>query len=144
LLRAVQTLVVKKDFLQSIRQLASVQLIERIANTVTGASDALLGTNLRESIAQTPILKDSLTTKTPTLGNTLRGIFYDINEYEKYTPRRYRYPSNGRYAKYENIYKDWFNKYGAMRRPKVNPYSLVKDIQWRQYVRYRRSRNVIG
>jgi hypothetical protein len=144
LLRAVQTLVVKKDFLQSIRQLASVQLIERIANTVTGASDALLGTNLRESIAQTPMLQDSLATKTPTLGNTLRGIFYDINEYEKYTPRRYRYPSNGRYAKYENIYKDWFNKYGAMRRPKVNPYSLVKDIQWRQYVRYRRSRNVIG
>ena len=36
----------------------------------------------------------------------------------------------------KNIYRDWFNKYGKMRRPKVDVLSLVKDIQWKQYVRW--------
>ena len=139
ILRAVKTLVEKRNVFESLNQLASLGLIGRIANTVTGASDLAAGTKLREQAARTPILREMLDTRQATLGRTLRGFAYDIVNYEKYTPRRYRYGRNGRYAKYENIYKDWFNKYGRMRRPTTNPYRLVKNIQWRQYVRYRQS-----
>jgi hypothetical protein len=86
--------------------------------------------------------------KVPSAGLTpslLPTALYNINTSYKFSPKRYRYDlyNNGRYAKYENIYKDWFTKYGKMKKPTVNPYQLVKNIQWRQYVRYRRSRNVI-
>jgi hypothetical protein len=139
ILRAVKTLVEKRNVFESLNQLASLGLIGRIANTVTGASDLAAGTKLREQAARTPVLREMLDTRQATLGRTLRGFAYDIVNYEKYTPRRYRYGRNGRYAKYENIYRDWFNKYGRMRRPTTNPYRLVKNIQWRQYVRYRQS-----
>jgi hypothetical protein len=144
ILRAVSTLVAEQDFLKSIKQLATFGVIGRIANLTTGLSDAVLGTGLRPAIAQTPVLKDMLETRPARIGTIEPSVFYDIKQYEKYTPRKYRYSRNGRYAKYENIYRDWFTKYGKMRKPKVNPYQMVKDIQWRQYVRWRRSRNVVG
>jgi hypothetical protein len=144
LLRSVKTLVEKQNVFEAFNQLALSGFITRIANTITGTSDLLTQSNLREQAAEVPLLQQFVDTRPASIGTTLRGFAYDIRTYEKYTPRRYRYGRNGRYAKYENIYKDWFTKYGKMRRPKVNPYQLVKDIQWRQYVRWRRSRNVVG
>jgi hypothetical protein len=144
ILRAVATLVEEQNLLKALKQFATFGVVGRFANAITGVSDAVLGTGLRPAIAQTPVLNQLLETRAPSLGTIDPSVFYDIKQYEKFTPRRYRYPPNGRWAKYENIYKDWFNKYGKMRKPKVNPYQLVKDIQWRQYVRYRRSRNVVG
>jgi hypothetical protein len=143
LLRAVSTLVEEKDLVKALKQFAAFGVVGRIANLVTGLSDVTLGTGLRPAIAESG-LGQILETRTPTIGNIEPSVFYDIKRYEKYIPRRYRYGRNGRYAQYENIYRDWFNKYGRMRRPKVNPYQLVKDIQWRQYVRWRRTRNVVG
>jgi hypothetical protein len=104
----------------------------------------VLGTNLREDIARNDSsLARILDTRQATLFRSISGIGYDIGQFKKYTPRRYRYGRNGRWAKYENIYKDWFTKYGKMRRPTNNPYRLVKNIQWRQYVRYRQSQATI-
>jgi len=144
ILRGVKTLVEKRSVFEALNQLASLGLVGRLANTVTGVSDMALQTNLRQQAAQVPVARELLETRPASIGTTFRGFAYDINNYGKYTPRQYRYGRNGRYAKYENIYRDWFNKYGRMRKPKINPYSLVKDIQWRQYVRWRQSRNVIG
>jgi hypothetical protein len=143
ILRAVKTLVEKRNVFESLNQLASLGLIGRIANSVTGISDAALQTNLRERAAQVPVARDLLETRKATIGTTTRGFAYDIRNYEKYTPRKYQYGRNGRWAKYENIYKDWFNKYGRMRRPTTDPYRLVKNIQWRQYVRWRQTSNIL-
>ena len=69
----------------------------------------------------------------PSLGRTFSMFF----EYNQYTPKKYNYlyNSNGRYKYYENIYKNWFNKYGRMRKPTVDPVQLVKNIKWQQFVR---------
>jgi hypothetical protein len=144
IIRGVQSLFKGEDTLKAFAQLATVGFASRQINTLTGAADMLLGTNLREDIARNdPSLARILDTREATLFRTVSGIGYDIRQYQKYTPRRYRYGTNGRWAKYENIYKDWFNKYGRMRRPTTNPYRLVKNIQWRQYVRYRQSQSTI-
>lgn len=66
------------------------------------------------------------------------SMFFKYNEYEKYTPYKYR-NDNARWVYYENIYRDWFNKYGRMRKPTVDPYQLVKTIQWKQFVRYKQN-----
>ena len=62
---------------------------------------------------------------------------FEYNNYEKYTPRKYNYlyNGNGRYKYYENIYRDWFTKYGRMRKPTVDPVQLVKNIQWKQFLK---------
>jgi hypothetical protein len=143
LLRSVRTLVEKKNVFEAFNQLAISGFVSRIANTITGTSDLLSQSNLRKSAGEVPLLQQFLDTRPATIGTTLRGFSYDIKNYEKYTPRRYRYGRNGRWAKYENIYKDWFNKFGRMRRPTNNPYRLVKNIQWRQYVRYRQSQAIL-
>ncbi len=144
LLRGIQTLFKGEDTLKAFSQLAVVGFGTRFVNTVTGLSDMVLGTNLREDIARNdPSLARILDTRQTTLFRSISGIGYDIGQFKKYTPRRYRYGRNGRWAKYENIYKDWFNKFGRMRRPTTNPYRLVKNIQWRQYVRYRQSQATI-
>ena len=118
------------------KQLAIAGLITRVANTL----------GPRQALQQTPILKDFVSQKPRKLGNSI-GFLYEFNDYRgqynKYTPYKYRYPNNGRYAKYENIYRDWFNKYGRMRKPKVDPLTLVKDIQWRTYVRWRQSQRML-
>ena len=62
---------------------------------------------------------------------------YDENEYTKYTPHKYR--NNARWKYYENIYKDWFNKYGRMRKPTVDPVTLVNNIQWKQFLRWKQN-----
>lgn len=132
ILRAIQTLVMDKDAVAAIKQLASVGMIIRGANFVSsiipGSREALQNSGVAPFVSN----------KKPSLGTT-SNIFFDRydSDYNKYTPNRYRYPNNGRYSRYENIYKNWFNKYGKMRKPLVDPYSLVKDIQWQQYVRWR-------
>lgn len=126
LLRGIQKLTTG-NYADALKQLATVGLITRAANTF----------GPRQILQQTPVVNLFVSPRPRSIGTTI-GITYD---YEKYTPYKYRYPRNGRYAYYENIYKDWFNKYGRMRKPKVDPVSLVKDIQWRQYVRWRRSNN---
>ena len=106
---------------------------------LTGVLTRSLNTLLPRKTAQNiPVIQDFVSSKPRSIGTT-SSVFFDINSYKKYIPYKYRRPNNGRYAKYENIYRDWFNKYGRMRKPKVDPISLVKEIQWRQYVRWRRS-----
>jgi len=144
ILRATRTLVETGDPFKAVRAFASIGLFSRLVNGITGISDSIFGTQLRQGIAQTPGLNQVLSGKPASLGTIAPTLFYDINSYEKYTPRRYRYGNNGRWAKYENIYRDWFNKFGRMRRPTTDPYRLVKNIQWRQYVRYRQSKAIIG
>lgn len=144
ILRGVKTLVEKRNVFEAVNQLATLGLIGRIANTVSGVSDMNFRTNLRQQAAQVPLLQNFLETRPATAGTTYRGFAYDIFNFDKYTPRRYRYSRNGRYAKYENIYKDYFNKYGRFRSNAASPYRLVKNIQWRQYVRYRQSQAIIG
>jgi hypothetical protein len=144
LLRGVKTLVEKRNVFEALNQLATAGFIGRIANTITGASDMALGTNLRQQASQVPVLRETLDTRQATIGTTFRGFAYDIYNTSRFTPRRYQYSRNGRYAKYENIYKDYFNKYGRFRSNAASPYRLVKNIQWRQYVRYRQSQAIIG
>jgi hypothetical protein len=144
IIRGVQSLFKGEDTLKAFAQLASVGFAARQINTLTGVADMVLGTNLREDIARNdPSLARILDTRESTLFRTVSGIGYDIRQYQKYTPRRYRYGINGRWAKYENIYKDYFNKFGRFRRKAASPYRLVKSIQWRQYVRYRQSQSTI-
>ena len=73
-----------------------------------------------------------------TLANSSSMFFeYNENEYTKYTP--YKYRNNARWKYYENIYKDWFNKYGRMRKPTVDPVTLVNNIQWKQFLRWKQN-----
>jgi hypothetical protein len=144
ILRATKTLVETGDPYKAIRAFASLGLFSRVVSGITGISDSVFGTQLRQGIAQTPVLNEVLSTRPASLGTTLPTVFYDIRSYEKFTPRRYRYGRNGRYAKYENIYRDYFNKFGRFRSNATSPYRLVKNIQWRQYVRYRQSQAMIG
>ena len=142
LLRGISKLVETGNLTEAMKQFASFGLIGRITNTITGTADMVFNTELRAGLADSPVA-GFVDTRQATLGNTYRGFFYDINsEYSKFTPNRYRYENNGRWARYENIYRDWFTKYGKMRKPRVDPMSLVKDIQWRTYVRYRRAREM--
>jgi len=142
LLRGISKLVETGNLTEAMKQFASFGLIGRITNTITGTADMVFNTELRAGLADSPVA-GFVDTRQATLGNTYRGFFYDINsEYSKFTPNRYRYENNGRWARYENIYKDWFTKYGKMRKPTVDPMSLVKNIQWRTYVRYRRAREM--
>jgi hypothetical protein len=133
LLRGLSKFLETKDVLQSIRQLAIAGPISNVLNKLP----------VREQLTQGPLAPFVSKNKNPIIPLS-SGILplYTVPDYEKYTPKRYRYlyGSNGRWAKYENIYRDWFTKYGTMRKPRVNPYSLVKNTKWRQYVRYRRSR----
>ena len=140
MLRGIKAIAEGKGAFEAIKQSAFIGLLGRVVNTTTGIFDMYANTPLRENVSKTPVANQLFETRPATIGTTYRGFAYDINNYDRYTPRQYRYGRNGRYAKYENIYKDWFNKYGRMRKPKLNPYYLVKDIQWRQYVRMRRSK----
>jgi hypothetical protein len=144
ILRGTKTLVETGDPYKAVRAFASIGVFSRLVNGITGISDSVFGTQLRQGIAQTPGLNQVLSTRAPSLGTIAPTVFYDIRNYEKYTPRRYRYERNGRYAKYENIYRDYFNKFGRFRSNAASPYRLVKNIQWRQYVRYRQSQAIIG
>ena len=137
ILKGIAKFIETKNMVEAIKQLAIAGPITNILNKLP----------VREELSKGPLGPLVSKNKNAIIPLT-SGIIpmYSVPDYEKYTPRRYRYRSsgNGRYAKYENIYRDWFNKYGKMRKPKVNPYQLVKDIQWRQYVRRRRSRNMLG
>lgn len=130
LLKGIQTLTTGGSFTDAMKQLATVGLLTRALNTF----------GPRQTLQQTSVVNQYVSPKPRSIGTTI-GITYDFYNYNKYTPYKYRYPKNGRYARYENIYKDWFNKYGRMRKPRIDPLSLVKDIQWKEYVRWRRANN---
>jgi len=126
-----------------IRSSASVGFAARVLSNLGVVSE-----DVRSAASQVPVIRDAVKTKTPK--NAVQGFskastgfyWYDnASEFKKYTPKQYDYSQgNGRYKYYENIYKDWFNKWGKMRKPKVDPYSLVKDIHWKNYVRWRQQR----
>jgi hypothetical protein len=126
ILRALTELAESGDLKKAVTNLASVGLVNRMANVV----------------AQPNVITNALTGKQqkPKTIASSSSIFFEYNNYEKYVPYKYRYSQNGngRYIYYENIYKDWFNKYGRMRRPTTDPLQLVKNIQWKQYVRFKR------
>jgi hypothetical protein len=131
LLKGIAKFLETRDVMQSIRQLAIAGPITRVLNALP----------MRENLQQSKL--KPFVSRQPYTPVTTIPLVYTVQNYEKYTPRRYRYGRNGRWAKYENIYRDWFNKFGRMRRPTTNPYRLVKNIQWRQYVRYRQSQAMI-
>jgi len=140
LLRGVATLIETQDAIQALKQLATIGVITRAANPLTAAPKEIRNTS--------PVLSIFSKKSKNSIANTFNFLF-EHNDYKsgygykKYTPYRYR-NNNGRYECYENIYKNWFNKYGRMRKPKVDPIGLVKDIQWQQYVRYRQSKSMLG
>jgi len=131
LLKGISKFLETRNVMESIRQLAIAGPITRVLNALP----------IREDLQQS-VLKPFVSKQVYNPA-TIVPLVYTVQNYEKFTPRRYRYGRNGRWAKYENIYKDWFNKFGRMRKPTVNPYRLVKNIQWRQYVRYRQSQAMI-
>ena len=117
IIRALTKLMETHDVSQAANQLATVGVLNRFAQQATlGAYD-----------------KKSKTFTGPTIGR-MSSVFF---EYNQYTPKKYGYlyQNNGRAKYYENIYRDWFNKYGRMRKPTVDPVQLVKGIQWKQFVR---------
>jgi hypothetical protein len=128
-----------------IKQSAMIGFATRGVNQITATSPGTRQTLSRVPVARKGLLKTNIEPE-PVRGVTQSLSFaywYDRNNNaKKFTPKKYDYSQgNGRYKYYENMYKDWFNKYGRMRKPKVDPYSLVKDIQWKQYVRARQFRN---
>ena len=136
LLRAIQTLIKEKDIVTSLKQLATVGVITRTANTL----------GPRNIMQASPTVQKMVSNKPRRLGNTFNFMYNYYEDTNPYTPYKYRNQNkyhNGRYTRYENIYRQWFNKYGKMRQPTVDPLSLVKDNQWKQYVRYKQSRNML-
>lgn len=107
ILRGLSEFIQSGDLAKAAKNLATVGLVNRVANAVTPKN------------------------KIPQL-----SMFFQYKEYDKYVPYRYR-NTNGRYKWYENIYKNWFNKYGRMRKPTQDPVQLVKNIKWQQYVKYK-------
>ena len=108
------------DITQAAKQLASVGKINQAAQFVTaGAYNASKGT-----------------WSEPSIGRMFTATF-EYNDYEKYIPKQYSYlyNNNGRAKYYENIYRDWFTKYGRMRKPTQDPVQLVKGIQWKQFLK---------
>jgi len=136
LLRAIQTLIQEKDVVASLKQLATVGVLTRTANTL----------GPRNIMQASPTVQKIISNQPRKLGNTFNFMYNYYEDSNPYTPYKYRNQSkyhNGRYTRYENIYKEWFNKYGRMRSPTIDPLSLVKDTQWKQYVRYKQSRNML-
>lgn len=131
LIRGILTLLKTKDIETALKETAVAGVLGRAATTL----------GPRELMQETPLIKDLVSKRSRSIATTVSGTFehFDYNKgygYGKYVPYKYR-SNNGRYARYENIYKNWFNKYGRMRQPRVDPVGIVKDIQWQQYVRYR-------
>lgn len=126
ILRGLNEFIESGDLIKAVKQLATFGVMNRVANTVAPRQlNQIIGIG---------------STKPKTLANSISMFFeYNEDEYNKYIPYRYRYSNNGRYKYYENIYKDWFNKYGRMRKPTKDPVTLVNNIQWQQYLRYKRN-----
>ena len=117
ILRGLQAFINSGDVTQAMSQLASVGKLKQATQAMT------LG---------------AYKTKTQTMGEPSLGkTFSMFFEYNQYTPKKYDYlyNGNGRYKYYENIYRDWFTKYGRMRKPTVDPVQLVNNIQWKQFLR---------
>ena len=119
-LRGLQKFIESGDLKQAAQQLATVGILNRAATQATlGAYNSKKGKFTQPNVARAS------------------SMFFEYNNYEKYTPKKYSYlyNNNGRSKYYENIYRDWFNKYGKMRKPTVDPVQLVKNIQWKQFLR---------
>lgn len=120
ILRGLSKLIETGDLAQATKQLSTVGILDRFAQHATlGAYNS----------------KKQTVTK-PTLGRA-SSMFFEYNNYEQYTPKKYSYlyDNNGRAKYYENIYRDWFTKYGRMRKPTVDPVQLVKNVQWKQFLK---------
>jgi hypothetical protein len=128
-LRGSQKSIVSGDLKQAINQLATIGVLNRAANKATlGAYN-----------------KKTNTFEQPNIGRASSVFFEYTNyneQYKKYTPKKYGYlhNNNGRAKYYENIYRDWFTKYGRMRKPTQDPVQLVKNIQWKQFLRRMQSK----
>jgi hypothetical protein len=136
ILRGVATLMETKDVTQSLKALATVGVLSRTANTL----------GPRTALQTNPVVGEMISQQPKTLSTSFSFTFnyYDYDDYGKYTPYKYRNQNNNaRYKRYENIYKNWFNKYGRMRQPRVDPIGLVKDIQWKSYVRHRQTQDAM-
>ena len=124
-----------------IKQSAITGFAARGINQITA-----MNPEMRSGISNMPVTKDILDTRQPKSNvqgvvKAMSATYWYESDYQKYTPKQYDYSQgNGRYKYYENLYKDWFTKYGRMRKPTVDPYSLVKTTQWKNYVRWRRQR----
>lgn len=127
ILRGLSEFISSGDLSKAVEQLASFGVIKRASNAVLPAS-VTKGTMLNPKA------------KEKTLATSI-SMFFEYNDdtqYQKYIPYKYR-NNNGRWIYYENIYKDWFNKYGRMRKPTKDPVQLVNNIQWKQYLNYKRN-----
>ena len=120
ILRGLQKFIETGDLQQAAKQLSTVGILNRAAQTAT------LGAYNSKT--------NAYNADNRSIGKTLNMFFDYSGDYEKYTPYRYR-NNNGRYIWYENIYKNWFNKYGRMRKPTTDPVQMVKNIQWQQFVK---------
>ena len=103
------------------------------------ASTGILSRALKQSTLGAYNSKTNTIDK-PKAGNASSALFTFNNyedEYNKYIPYKYR---NNRNKYYENIYRDWFTKYGRMRKPTVDPVQLVKNINWKRYLRSTQSK----
>lgn len=117
ILRGLQQLIETGDVAQAAKQLSTVGAVNRFAQTATlGAYNASKGTMSIPNIAR------------------ITNVTFTYNQYTPYK-YSYLYNNNGRAKYYENIYRDWFTKYGRMRKPTVDPVQLVKNIQWKQFIK---------
>ena len=117
ILRGLKKFIESGDLAQAAQQLSTVGILNRAAQQATlGSYDKKQGKLTQPKLARTS------------------SMFF---EYNKYTPKKYNYlyNNNGRAKYYENIYRDWFNKYGRMRKPTQDPVQLVKNIQWKQFLK---------
>lgn len=133
MLRAVQTLLKEQDYEKALSQLATMGALSNVANSIVP----------RETAQNIPVLRQNISQREWGLNNATTFTF-SYENYNKYTPYKYRNQNNNaRYKRYENIYKNWFNKYGRMRQPTTSALDMVDEIQWKQYVKYRQTRNAI-
>jgi hypothetical protein len=124
LLRGLMTFIESGDLMKGIKQLATAGALTKFAKLTTNP-------DIQRDLG----IDTSATVKT--IANS-SSIFFEYNNYEKYTPIKYR-NQNNRWIKYENIYKEYYNKFGN-RRSSNDPYYNVKNILWKQRVRAMRSK----
>ena len=131
LLQAVSKLIDTQDWKQAISKLAIIGATTKAANII--------------SPKNITYKNGEVTLKNKTIGNSM-SIFFDYNNYNdydtyntignysKYTPNKYKLINNNRWIKYENIYKEYYTKYGKRRSQSKDPYDIVQQIKWNRLV----------
>jgi len=132
--RAAKSLVDTRDLEVSVKQLATVGALSKAARAL-----AFIIPPLQEPLSSIPgaNIPEGGVHFSQALSPTYKVPDYMFESNN--TPYQYRMPKNARYHRYENVYRQWYNKYGKLRKPPKNPYYLVKDIQWQQYVRWKQT-----